>query len=84
LKYLRSFWGGVAASALTLIVFLVLTQAVMVRSPEMAERIFRLRWYQLDWGYFYLEFPLWPTVIVALLAFAITFGWMLRRGAART
>jgi hypothetical protein len=83
-RYLKSIFVGVAASTVTLMAFSVIAVAVMLRFPEVAVRIFPAERHELGWGEFYaVDFPLWPTVVVGLLAFAIAFGWMLKRASRR-
>jgi len=80
--YLKSILVGAAASALTVITFSVVVVTIIWCFPDVAERIFSAQRHELGWGASY-DFPLWQTVIVGLLAFAIAFGWMLRRSSAR-
>jgi hypothetical protein len=82
--YLKGILVGVVALAVTMIVSSVIAVAIVWRFPEVAVRIFPGQRHELGWGEFYaVNFPIWPTVIVGLLAFAVAFRWMLSRGSAR-
>jgi hypothetical protein len=83
--YLKRILAGIAAFVITVIVSSAAAMAFMSHYPQLALRIFHAQRHDLAWGSFYeVNFPLWQIVIVGLLAFAITFAWIVRRADTRT
>ena len=82
--YVKGILAGIAAFVVTVIIFGGTAMALMTRYPQLALRIFPAQRHDLQWGsFYYVNFPFWQIVIVGLLAFAITFAWLVRRASAR-
>jgi hypothetical protein len=82
--YLKSILAGVVAFVLAVIIGSAAATAFMLSHPQLALRIFPAQRHDLAWGSFYeVNFPFWQIVIVGLLAFGITFAWLVRRASAR-
>ena len=83
--YLKSILVGAAAFLMAVIISGGIAIAVMIRFPQLALRIFPAQHFDIQIGSrYYINFPLWQIVILGAVAFAITFGWMVRRAATRT
>lgn len=81
--HLKSVLAGVVAFVLVVIIGSAAAMAFMSSFPQLALRLFPAQRHDLAWGSFYeVNFPVWPIVIVGLLAFAITTVWV-RRASAR-
>jgi hypothetical protein len=82
--YLKSILTGVAAFLVTVVISSAAAMIIITHYPQLALRVFPTQRHDLAWGSFYaLDFPLWPIMIVGLLAFAIAFAWMVRTASAR-
>ena len=83
--YLKSILAGVAAFVVTVIISSAAAISFMTHYPQLAQRFFPAQPLDIHWGaFYYVNFPLWQIVTLGLLAFAITFGWMVRTASART
>jgi hypothetical protein len=83
--YLKSILAGIAAFVVTAIIASAAAIAFMVRHEQLARRIFPAQHFDIQIGSrYYINFPLWQVMIVGLIAFAITFAWLVRRTSART
>ncbi len=82
--YFKSILAGLAASAVVVIIFVVIAIAVMPYFPQLALRIFPIQRHELGWGGFYAvdlpEWPSdWPPLLAGTAAFAGGFYWTFRR-----
>ena len=85
MTYLKSILGSVAAFVVTVIISSAAAISFMTHYPQLARRIFPPQQFDVQWGaFYYVNFPLWQIVTLGLLAFAITFRWMVRTASART
>ena len=84
--YLKSILAGVAAFVVTVIISSAVAISFMTHYPQLARRIFPTQQFDVQWGdaFYYVNFPLWQIVTLGLLAFAITFRWMVRTASAST
>jgi hypothetical protein len=83
--FLKSILAGVAAFVITAIIASAAAIAFMVRQEQLARRVFPAQHFDIQIGSrYYSNFPLWQIVILGAVAFAITFGWMVRGAVTRT
>jgi hypothetical protein len=83
--YLKSILAGIAGFMVTTIISSAAALALIARYPQAALRIFPAQRHDLQWGsYYYVNFPFWQIVVAGVAAFAIGFGWTLRRSTTRT
>jgi hypothetical protein len=83
--YLKSILVGVAAFVVTVIISSVAAISFMAHYPQLAQRIFPVQQFEVQWGAsYYANFPLWHILVLGLLAFAITVRWTVRTASART
>ena len=81
--YLKSILAGAVAFVVTVVIFGAAAFTVMAHYPQLALRMLPAQRHDLAWGSFYeVNFPFLQIVIVGLIAFAITFAWLVRRAAA--
>ena len=82
--YLKSILAGIAAFAITAIIASAAAIAFMVRHEQLARRIFPAQHFDIVIGSrYYINFPLWHVMILGVVAFTITFAWLVRRASAR-
>jgi hypothetical protein len=82
--YLKSILAGVGAFVIATIIASAAAIAFMVRHEQLARRIFPAQHFDIVIGSrYYINFPLWQVVILGVVVFAITFGWMVRRASER-
>jgi hypothetical protein len=81
--YLKCILVGIAAFVVATIIGSAAAIAFMVRHEQLARRIFPEQHFDIQIGSrYYINFPLWQIVALGVVAFAITFAWLVRRTSA--
>jgi len=82
--YLKSILAGIGAFVAIVTAFSAAVTVLITRYPQIAVRVLPIQRHDLGWGSFYsLDFPFWPVAIAGLVAFGLTFTWLVRRASGR-